>query len=124
MKLKKLHTLKKKEKTARGVKGLMEGIILQAISDLWTTEETDDCIKFFSGDRFRVCADMAGINLHDQVKLLDLVHRIVDLRTADITRQKKSGRKEEVFTPAMSGRRQVKFSAAAGSHSPRRVCAL
>lgn len=65
------------EKTGN-VRGLMEGIILQSIEDLWIASEEGDCIQFFRGEGFGICADIAGINLHDQVRLLNLANRIID----------------------------------------------
>ena len=60
-----------------GVKGLAEGIILQSIEDLWNENLRDECIAFFKGKEFSICAEIAGMNLADQIKLLGLVRGIV-----------------------------------------------
>ncbi len=60
-----------------GVKELAEGIMLQSIEDLWSDEEREDCISFFKGEEFSLCAGMAGMNLYDQVRLLNMVNGII-----------------------------------------------
>lgn len=55
------------------LKGLAEGIILQSIEDLWSEDLRDECITFFTGKEFSTCAEIAGITLADQVKILNLV---------------------------------------------------
>jgi hypothetical protein len=67
------------KKNAANVESLMEGIILQSIEDLWLDGEEDDCINFFRGEGFGICADIAGMNLHDQARLLNFANRIIDL---------------------------------------------
>ncbi|RPI33911.1 MAG: hypothetical protein EHM54_10160 [Nitrospiraceae bacterium] len=66
-------------KKSANVESLMEGIILQSIEDLWLDGEEDDCINFFRGEGFGICADIAGMNLHDQARLLNFANRIIDL---------------------------------------------
>jgi hypothetical protein len=97
----------------RGVKSLMEGIILQCIADLWIGGEIDACIQFFRGEGFAICANLAGMTLHDQVKVLNLANKIIDLHTAGRDKQKLTENKEEFFTPAMSGLRNVNMPAIA-----------
>ncbi len=60
-----------------GVQSLMEGIILQSIEDLWIAEEEDDCINFFRGEGFGICADIACMNFHDQARLLNFANMII-----------------------------------------------
>ncbi len=55
------------------LKMLAEGIILQSIEDLWNENCREDCITFFKGKDFRLCAELAGMELSDQVELLNLV---------------------------------------------------
>ena len=124
MKLKKANTIKKEDKRARGVKGLMEGIILQSISDLWIAGESDGCRKFFSGEGFRLCAKIAGMNLDDQVKLLNLVNRIVHLRAKRGTIQKEGENKKELFRLKTAGRRHMKLSDLSRVNSLRGVSSL
>lgn len=65
-----------------GIRNLAEAVILQSMSDLWDEEEREDCVKFFKGERFRICADMAGIDVSDQIKLLTMVKDAVKQDTA------------------------------------------
>ena len=67
----------KRGKKIAGVQNLMEGIILQSIEDLWIAGEEDGCINFFRGEGFVICADIAGMNLHDQVLLLNFTDKII-----------------------------------------------
>ncbi len=60
-----------------GVKSLVEAIILQSIEDLWDERQKRDCLSFFNGDGFNICAGAAGINSSDQVKLLNLINGLI-----------------------------------------------
>ncbi len=60
-----------------GLRGLAEGIILQAIEDLWSEKHRSECIAFFTGKEFSLCAELAGMNLPDQLKVLNLVKGVV-----------------------------------------------
>lgn len=60
------------------LKRLAEGIILQSIEDLWNEDHRQECITFFKDKDFRICAELAGIDLSDQVELLNLVKRSID----------------------------------------------
>ncbi len=59
------------------LRGLAEGIILQSIEDLWSETHRDECISFFAGSEFNVCAEIAGMNLSEQLKVLNLVKTVV-----------------------------------------------
>ncbi|MBI5640502.1 MAG: hypothetical protein HZA17_08765 [Nitrospirae bacterium] len=61
-----------------GLKGLAEGIILQSIEDLWNENHRDDCVAFFKGEDFLTCSKIAGMSLHDQVRLLNLVRDVIE----------------------------------------------
>jgi len=52
---------------------LAEAILLQSMEDLWVDEERSNCIDFFSGEGFRVCSEIAGMNSDDKVKILNMV---------------------------------------------------
>jgi hypothetical protein len=56
---------------------LAEGIILQAIEDLYNDNERQDCIAFFRSREFKVCAETAGIDTSSQVRLLEFVKRVI-----------------------------------------------
>lgn len=60
------------------LKGLAEGIILQSMEDLWSEPHRAECIAFFAGSEFNICAEIAGMNLSEQVKVLNLVKTVVD----------------------------------------------
>lgn len=62
------------------VKGLVEGIILQSLEDLWNEGYREESISFFRGRDFSLCADIAGMSLDDQVQMLTMVKNVVDLQ--------------------------------------------
>ncbi len=63
-----------------GLRELAEGIILQSIEDLWSEDLAGECMEFFRGRDFRICAELAKMNLIDQVKLLNLVKEGIECR--------------------------------------------
>lgn len=60
-----------------GMKSLAEAIIMQSITDLWKEDERENCLKFFKGEDFSICAEMAGMGLSDQIELMTLVNKSV-----------------------------------------------
>ncbi len=78
------------------IRRLSEAIILQAIEDLWIKEERERCFNFFTGEEFSICARTAGMNFHDQLRVLNLVWNIpiqnseIEVGTTD-TLEKKTG---------------------------------
>ncbi len=60
-----------------GVRVLAEAIILQSIEDLWDGKEKADAMKFFDGDGFVACAELAGMNFFEQLRLYNMVNRTV-----------------------------------------------
>ena len=69
------------------IKSLAEGIILQSLEDLWDTKLSNGSIDFFKGGDFRACAEMAGMSLLEQVKLLNMVKDVVDYHTGKVPLQ-------------------------------------
>lgn len=67
----------KKMKVPAIMNALSERIILQALEDLWDADERKESVEFFRGEGFTLCAEMANINLFDQVSLLKLVNDVV-----------------------------------------------
>jgi hypothetical protein len=61
-----------------GFKSLAEGIIVQSMEDLWDDNLREGCILFFRSEEFRICAELAGFSLAEQVKLLDMVKEVLD----------------------------------------------
>jgi hypothetical protein len=55
------------------MRNLAEAIILQSVEDLWDAKQKDDCLTFFYGESFGMCAEMAGMNTHEQERMLKLV---------------------------------------------------
>lgn len=72
---------------------LAEGIILQSIEDLWNEDCREDCITFFKGKDFRLCAEVAGMDLSDQVRLLNLVKGSIE--SMRYGRKKKAGQERQ-----------------------------
>lgn len=52
---------------------IAELIILQCIEDLWNEKERSGSRDFFAGEGFSICARLAGMDLHAQSRLLNLV---------------------------------------------------
>ncbi len=86
------------------VRGLAEGIILQSIEDLWNENHRGECIAFFTGREFSICAEIAGMNLPDQLKVLNLVKTVVGT-TANIKTAEKDNSQEKGKRPAKASRR-------------------
>ncbi len=86
------------------LKGLAEGIILQSIEDLWNESYRGECIAFFTGREFGICAEMAGMDLQDQLKVLNLVKSVVGTTAANKNVYKDSLREKEK-RPARSARK-------------------
>ncbi|MDA8079566.1 MAG: hypothetical protein M0Z79_11580 [Nitrospiraceae bacterium] len=59
----------------RHIKSLAEAIIFQALEDLWTPEEREASLAFFGGEDFRVCAEIAGMNIPEQFKMLRMISK-------------------------------------------------
>lgn len=52
---------------------LAEAIILQSMEDLWTPQERRCCRRFFGGEGFRICAEIAGLNTLERFRFLHLI---------------------------------------------------
>lgn len=70
------------------VKGLAEGIIIQSIEDLWNENLRDECIAFFKGKEFSICAEVAGMNVDDQVKVLNFVKDVLEAGNKRVKQEK------------------------------------
>jgi|WetSurMetagenome_2_1015567.scaffolds.fasta_scaffold08349_3 hypothetical protein len=55
------------------VRHIAEAIILQSIEDLWDGEQREECVLFFRGSDFHLCAEIAGITGSDKDKLLTMI---------------------------------------------------
>ncbi len=65
----------------KAVRHLAEAIILQSIEDLWDEEHREECTKFFTGEDFRTCAALAGLDTADQIKILNMFSGLMKART-------------------------------------------
>ena len=70
--------------TPRFVRHLAEAIILQSIEDLWDEGQKEDCLRFFRGNGFAICAEMAGLNVSARGRLLGLVNRLTERKTRSL----------------------------------------
>jgi hypothetical protein len=59
-----------------GVRTLSEAIILQSLEDLSDTKHRVDSLAFFSGEGFRICSEMAGLDVDSEARLLKLAGQI------------------------------------------------
>jgi len=57
----------------RKMRNLAEAIILQSVEDLWDAKQKSDCLTFFRGESFGICAEIAGMTEHEQAMMLQLV---------------------------------------------------
>jgi len=122
MKLKEAANTPGKKKKDACLKSLMEKIILQSLEDLWITAERDECINFFRGERFGICADMAGMSLYEQAKLLNLANKIIDFLYANRERNDIIVLKNKFANPKSFHPRNAKISALAAAHNYPEVC--
>ena len=70
---------------------MAELIMLQSIADLWDEQDRSGSIDFFRGDGFTLCADIAGMDLYDQIRMLNMVSNVVEGQTR--------GRKKTIRKP-------------------------
>jgi len=57
----------------KNIKNLAEAIILQSVEDLWDAKQNSECLTFFYGESFGICAEMAGMNTDEQALMLRMV---------------------------------------------------
>jgi hypothetical protein len=74
------------------------------MEDLWSEDLTGECMEFFRGKDFRICAELANMNLIDQVKLLNFVKGVIDsrknarLRESSPVQKSQKGRPDGAFS--------------------------
>lgn len=54
-------------------RSLAEAVILQSIEDLWNPVCKRGSLKFFSGDGFELCSEIAGISYVKQLTMLRMI---------------------------------------------------
>ncbi len=60
-----------------GLRDLSEAIILQSAADLLSGPHEKDALEFFSGEGFRLCADMAKMSHDDKLTFLEMLAKCV-----------------------------------------------
>ena len=78
------------------VQHLAEAVILQAMEDLWDEEHREDCIGFFTGEDFRACAALAGVDTAEQIKILNLMEKVMESIKTPARTVKRASRKHLV----------------------------
>ncbi len=56
-----------------GLRDLSEAIILQSASDLLGAPNDEEALEFFSGEGFRMCAEMARMRHDDKIEFLNML---------------------------------------------------
>ncbi len=56
-----------------GLRDLSEAIILQSASDLLGAPNDEEALEFFSGEGFRMCAEMAKMKHDDKLEFLNML---------------------------------------------------
>jgi uncharacterized protein YbcV (DUF1398 family) len=59
---------------------------------LWDESLREDCIAFFRSEEFRICSELAGFSLAEQVKLLDMVKEVLDCHKTKKSHQEDGSR--------------------------------
>ena len=60
-----------------GKKSLAEAIILQTMEDLWDEKERADAVRFFDGDGFSACSEIAGMNFFEQLRPYNMENKMI-----------------------------------------------
>ncbi|MBI5204013.1 MAG: hypothetical protein HZA11_03755 [Nitrospirae bacterium] len=58
-------------------KTLAEAIMLQTMEDLWDKNERADAVRFFDGEGFSACAEIAGMNFFEQIRLYNMANKMI-----------------------------------------------
>ncbi len=64
-----------------GIRALGESIILQSLEDLGSAEYRKESVFFFRGEGFRLSAEIAGLDVSEMKKIIDLSTLIPSART-------------------------------------------
>lgn len=67
------------------IKNLAEAILLQTIEDIWDKNQQKTCLTFFNSRCFSLCADIAGISIHDRNKILSMIQQSLQKNSLDRT---------------------------------------
>ena len=72
------------------IRNIAELIILQCIEDLWNERESSGSADFFAGEGFPLCAGIAGMDLNDQGRLLNLVGTLMEKNPGTMNRPERN----------------------------------
>jgi hypothetical protein len=86
-----------------GVRTLAESLILQSMEDISDASHRAESLEFFSGEGFRICAQMAGMKAEDQVKVLEMVRKISSIPCELPKPAKVRSRARKLTVPALFG---------------------
>lgn len=64
---------KKEEVSPHRIKSLAEGIILQAMEDLWDKDLRHESYHFFKGEGFKICAGLACLDGQEQSRIMSMI---------------------------------------------------
>ena len=68
------------------IRNIAELIILQCIEDLWNKRERPGSADFFAGEGFPLCAGIAGMDIHAQGRLLNMVGKTMAQNSGPLKR--------------------------------------
>ncbi|MEJ2313392.1 MAG: hypothetical protein P8Y85_01155 [Nitrospirota bacterium] len=86
-----------------GVKSLAEAIILQSMEDLSDSRARAESLEFFSGEAFRICAQMAGMKPAEQMRILQLVQKLSKIPHSAIRGEKVREAVRKMAVPVLYG---------------------
>jgi len=55
------------------LRNLAEAVMIQAMEDLWDKKHRRQSLDFFSGETFEDCAGLAGMDIYEQMTLLQIL---------------------------------------------------
>ena len=62
-----------------GVKELAEAIMLQAADDFLNEDRQEEDVLFFSGEGFRLCSELAGMDHSGKCAFLDIIRGLTSV---------------------------------------------
>ncbi len=73
------------------------------MEDLSDSSLRAESLEFFTGEGFRICAQMAGMEAEDQVKILELVRKISSIPCSVPETEEFRTRSRKFSVPALYG---------------------
>ncbi|MBI4823348.1 MAG: hypothetical protein HY805_03845 [Nitrospirae bacterium] len=81
---------------------LAQAIILQSVEDMWDKQHRAECMEFFTGEGFHICAQMAGLLPNEKSKLLNLAWKVLMLTNSQDESAGKRNAEQTDRTPALT----------------------